>query len=852
VREYLGRGGYATVYRAYDRLVRIEVALKVVHPERDPERALVRLAREVEIARQSLDPHLVRVFDLGRTTKDIFLTMELLRGGSLRNRIVHGPLPMPEALRIAGAVLQGLAALHTKSAVHRDVTPGNILFSEDGEVKLADFGLARYLGREETQVTSGDAILGTAGYRSPEQTLGQELRPRSDLYALGVVLFEMLAGRLPHETASDLGPHLAPLQRAPDLRGIRREVPRWLAAVVARLLEVRPADRYQNVEEVLEDLAREKGPRRVRLRRRLFRTVAVLLLCLPQVGVLVTPPRHAAFSHLVAAGETGVKAVSQTGETLWTIPGVDPEIADRKALARITPGGPRLIAIVLARPGEWTPAAISTLTFLDPDSGQVVKRVKLPSGAEYFPNDPPRFAVASVKAADLFRDGVDEVIVNFSHVPEAPFYSVLYTPRLDQARVVFYSRGGQDFQGAADLMGDGTQELLFAGTNNGWNWVNAVAAVRLDPRSLLEGNRVATPAAPDEMWQLAQGRFLLWYAVVPRGHLEVLSRLTIDETRRKLTVHYVSGKTWVLGFDGFPPDAGHRDSAARQEARRATYEQLWEAERLRRAGMFGLALGEAGAALRSATSAREIWLGQYAERLEAKILVAEGKTEEAEARFTSLVERAEDAPEVAYDAAVAFHLQGDLSRAVAWYERGMGRESAIGAGKSKHEFLKGEVLALVEKKRYEEALAAVARFGATYPSFASHLWLFREYVRWRAGELPEADPAGVGLNWTDLERYWALEFAFAAGAKPQDLLRQVDLFLAERPETRAEALSLRAELLARLGRGKESAGTARSALELVRVEKARSIIAHGHEDLLAERARRLQDMVPPVRAELAH
>ncbi len=535
-----------------------------------------------------------------------------------------------------------------------------------------------------------------------------------------------------------------------------------------------------------------------------------------------------------------MKAVSVSGETLWTVPGVNPEIVNRGALARITPGGPRLLAIVLSRAGDWSMTAVSTLSFLDPDSGRVVKEVKLPSGAESFPNDPPRFFASSVKAVDLFHDGVDEVVVNCSHVPEAPFYAVLYAPRYDLARIVFYSRGGQDFQGATDLDGDGVKELLFAGINNGWNWVNIVAAVRLDPRSFTEGDRMATPAAPDTVATPAQGRALLWYAVVPRGQLEEFSRLSVDEKRRELTVHYLSGKTWVLGFDGFPPDAAHPDNTLRQADRRAVYDHLWEAERLRRAGMLDLAMTEAEAALASAKRARETWLGEYAERLEAKILTAQGKTIEAERRFTSLVLRAEDAPEVAYDAGVAFHLQGDLTRAVAWYERGIGRESAIGAGKSKHEFLKGEVLALVEEKRYEEALAAVARFGATYPSAEGRMWLFREYVRWRAGERPEADPAGVRQNWTDLDRYWALEFAFAAGAKPEPLLKQVDLFIAERPETQAEALSLRAELLARLGRRTEAAGTAQSALELVRVEKPRSIIAHGHEELLGERARRLR------------
>lgn len=849
VRESCGRGGYGVVYRVYDRLAKIEVALKLVHPERDPERALVRLRREVAVARESPDPHLVRVFDIGRNDADLYLTMELLRGGSLRERLGRGPLPVAEAVRVAEALLQGLAALHLKGAVHRDVTPGNILFSENGEeVKLADFGLARHPGREETVVTVGEAVLGTAGYRSPEQLLGREVGPRSDLYAAGVVLFEMLAGRLPHEAASDLGRRLGPLQRAPSLRTVRPDVPRWLAAIVERLLEVRPADRYPDAEAVLRDLRRHRSPPRLRLRRRLFRATAIGLLFLPQVGVLVTESPEASYSHLVPVGETSIAAVSTRGKRLWTIDGVDPEIADRGVLARITPGGPRLLAIVLMQPGQWSPEAVSTLSFLNPGTGQVVKEVKLPSGENYFPNDPPRFFFSSAKAVDLSKDGVDEVFVSYSHVPEAPSYTVLYAPRLDQACVVYYSRGHQEFQGTADLDGDGVRELLFAGINNGWNWVNAVAAVRLDPRSLAQGDRAWVAAAPDMIEHSSQERFLLWYAIVPRGDLENSVRLAIDEKRQKLTVRYLREKTWTLGFDGFPPGGSKQDRAARQAARRETYGHLLEAERLRRAGMLDLAMSKTGAALDLATRAREIWLGQYAERLNAKLLAAEGKIPEAEARFESLVERAEDAPEVAYDAAVAFHLAGDLRRAVAWYERGIGRESAIGAGKSKHEFLKGEVLALVEERRFKEALAAVDRFGVTYPSRQHYIWPFREYIRWRAGERPFADPAGVPANWTDLQRYWQLEFEFADGSEPEETLRRVDRFLAERPETRAEALSLRAELLARLGREREAAEAAQWALELVQVERGRSIIARGHADLLAARARRLGDYLRRERA----
>jgi tetratricopeptide (TPR) repeat protein len=834
----LGRGGHGAVYRVFDREVRREIALKLLDPERETPSALARLRREIQVARDATSPRLVRIFDIGTSPQGTYLTMELVEGPSLRDLLrLKGVLPVEEAIRIAIELFEGLGALHDLSIVHRDVKPGNILLAHGCEVKLADFGLARRLDREETQVTRTEGVVGTLDYLSPEQVRGKEVRKESDLYTAGLVLFEMLAGKLPHEAASDFGHYLGPLQRAPDLRTFRSEVPQWLARIVARLLEVRPGDRYPSAEAVLEDLAKRKSPPRDRLRRRLLRASVIVLLCLLPVGFLVTRAPQAAFSHLVPLGERGIAAVGTSGEILWRKDGVDPEMVDRIALARITPGGPRLVAIVLERPGEWLPDAVSTLSFLDPATGRAVKTVKLPSGAKYFPNDPPRFEVSSIRAVDLARDGVDEVIVSYRHVPEAPTYAVLYAPQSDRAKIVFYAPGGHRFQGVADLDRDGSPELIFTGINNGWNWVNVVAAVRVGPWPWTEEQWVAYPtASPDAAEEPLKEQNLLWYAVIPRGYLED-SGLVIDERRRELRVRYQSGKVWTLGFDGFPPETP--GVATRERARRETYGHFREAERLRRAGALDVALAEARAARETAERTGDPWLPQYAERIEAKVLAAQGKIQEAEARFASLMERAEDTPEVAYDAAVAFHLQGDLRRAVSWYGRGIGRASAMGAGKSKHEFLKGKVLALIEEKRYEEALRAVDRFGATYPAVHPHLWLYREYVRWRAGERPVADPSGVPPKFTDLERYWGLEFEFAAGGKPEDILPRVDGFLAERPETRAEVLSLRAELLARLGRASEAAEAAQSALELVRGETGRSIIARGHAGLLADRARRL-------------
>lgn len=838
VHGFLGRGGHGTVYRVFDREVRREIALKLLDPERETPRTLARLRREVQVARDAASPRLVRIFDIGASPQGNYLTMELVEGLSLRDLLRQGPLPIEEAIRIAIQLFEGLAALHALEIVHRDVKPGNVLLAGGVDAKLADFGLARRLDREDTQITHTEGLVGTLDYLSPEQILGKEAGKESDLYAAGLILFEMLTGRLPQEAVSELGRRLGPLQKAPDVCTLRREVPRWLAGVVSRLLEIRPSDRYKSAEETLRDLTRRKRPREVRFRWFLAPAALALLLCLPQIRGLFIPHPQPTFSRLVPWGEEGIAAIDATGKTLWTKPGVSPEMAGKEAMARIEPGGPRLVAIVLAPKYVWGQEAMSKLSFLDPQTGRLVKEVRLPWGAKYFPSDPPRFDLTWVKAIDLFHEGVDDLIVSYHHVPEAPSYAVLYSPTADRARIVFSSVGAFHFQDAADLDGDGSPELIFKGINNGWNWVNGVAAVRLEPWPWTEDAwNVYPTASPDSADEPPKEQRLLWFAVIPRGNLEN-SSLTVDKVRRELKIRYQSGRIWTLGFQGFPP--GTPEAGAREEGRRETYRHLREAERLRRAGALGSALAEARAAREAAERAHEVWLSQYAERIEAKILVDEGRIEEGEARFASLVARAEDASEVAYDAAVAFHLHGDLRRAASWYERGIGRGAAMGAGKSKHEFLKGEVLALVEAKRYDEALTAVDRFGTTYyPAWQEHLWLFREYVRWRAGERPQIESPRAQPNSTDLERYWDLEFDFAAGGDPQTLLSRVDRFLAERPETRAELMSLRAELLARLGRTREAAESAEIGLERARVEAPRSIIARGHLDLLAARARRL-------------
>ena len=363
VRGFLGRGGHGSAYRVFDREVRRDVALKILHPERETPSALGRLRREVRVARDAASPRLVWIFDLGTSPQGTYLTMELVEGFSLKELLRDGPLPVEEAARIAVAFFEGLAALHALPIVHRDVKPANILISEKGEVKLTDFGLAHRLDREETQVTEVEGVVGTLGYLSPEQASGEKTGPASDLYSAGLVLFEMLTGRLPYEGESDLGALLAHLRaKPPDVRELRPEVPGWLAKVVRRLLEKNPEDRYPSADAVIADLRARRGPYlRQAVKRGLVSIAGGVLLLLAAVAAFSTWSRGSEFHHLLAVEPDTIAAFDTRGRTLWKVEGVDPEEAHRSGLVRLEPGAKPLLAIAYQKSARlWRSEVITS------------------------------------------------------------------------------------------------------------------------------------------------------------------------------------------------------------------------------------------------------------------------------------------------------------------------------------------------------------------------------------------------------------------------------------------------------------------------------------------------------------
>jgi serine/threonine protein kinase len=257
--ERLGVGGMSTVRLAHDRRLEREVAVKVLaeHLAEDPQ-FVARFRREALAAARLVHPNIVQVFDFGldEPTGRHYIVMERIRGQSaaeiLRDRSI---LPVSEALAIVSHACRGLDYAHRNGVVHRDIKPGNLLRSEEGPVKVADFGIARNMS-DESSITQVGSVLGTAAYLAPEQAHGEEAGPRADLYALGVVTYQFLSGRLPYEAQSLTELALKQQREAPTLlHHLNPEVTPQLAAAVDRALALEAGDRFGSAEEMRQALA---------------------------------------------------------------------------------------------------------------------------------------------------------------------------------------------------------------------------------------------------------------------------------------------------------------------------------------------------------------------------------------------------------------------------------------------------------------------------------------------------------------------------------------------------------------------------------------------------------------------
>jgi serine/threonine protein kinase len=263
----LGVGGMSTVVRAFDERLEREVAIKLLAEHlADDSQFVARFRREALAAARLVHPNIVQVFDFGldESTHRHYIVMELIRGRSgaeiLRE---EGGLDVREALAIVTQACRGLEYAHRNGVVHRDVKPGNLLRGEDGVVKLADFGIAKAFS-EESSITQVGSVLGTAAYLAPEQAAGEQAGPAADLYALGVVTYQFLSGRLPYEARSLTELALKQQREVPPrLDELNPAVSPQLAFAVDSALALDPRDRPGRADELrrtLVDGARGVGP----------------------------------------------------------------------------------------------------------------------------------------------------------------------------------------------------------------------------------------------------------------------------------------------------------------------------------------------------------------------------------------------------------------------------------------------------------------------------------------------------------------------------------------------------------------------------------------------------------------
>ncbi|HVR32833.1 MAG TPA: Stk1 family PASTA domain-containing Ser/Thr kinase [Acidimicrobiia bacterium] len=253
---HLARGGMADVYQGYDRLLNRKVAVKVLHSQLSNDEAFVkRFRKEAQAAANLTHPNIVGIYDWGQLDTTYFIVMELVDGRSLREVLKsEGTLLPRRAVEIAADVAAALSVAHRAGLVHRDIKPGNILLAPDGTVKVTDFGIARAWD-DSQELTKTGAVMGTATYFSPEQAQGSTADERSDVYSVGVVLYEMLAGAPPFRGDNPMAvayQHVSQVAAAPST--FNGDVPASLDGIVLTAMAKSPDQRYQTAEEMRQDL----------------------------------------------------------------------------------------------------------------------------------------------------------------------------------------------------------------------------------------------------------------------------------------------------------------------------------------------------------------------------------------------------------------------------------------------------------------------------------------------------------------------------------------------------------------------------------------------------------------------
>ena len=496
----LGQGGMGEVYRARDDRLHRDVALKILQADLvDPDH-LARFRREARVLAAFSHPNVANVYELDEVEGVAFLVMELVSGETLADRLLRGPLPVPDALRIAGQVAAALEAVHDKGVIHRDLKPSNISIARDGAVKVLDFGLAKITEKvEETRSllptatigTRVGLVVGTAAYMSPEQARGREVDRRTDVWSFGCVVFEMLTGRPAFEADSIADTLVAVIERDLNWSVLPSATPPAIGRLLRRCLQRDPARRLRDIGDArfeIEDAeagpATEDRPALLpgRSRRMVLWAVGMLLLGLA-IGGMVASPRFRRPPVAAAHFVVGLPPTTQLGGLDFPSVAVAPDgsriayvgsrggqtqlfVRPINALESVPlPGTTNAVAPFFAPDGEWVGF------FAD---GQL-KKVPIAGGGAPVP-----ICEAQVGLGGSW--GVDEVIVFASNTGSGLSQVSAFGGRpravttLDQARGEFSHRW-------PEWLPDGRSLLFTVGTVGSWNDAQIVA------QSLATGER---------------------------------------------------------------------------------------------------------------------------------------------------------------------------------------------------------------------------------------------------------------------------------------------------------------------------------------------------------------------------
>ncbi len=262
IMDKLGRGGMAVVYKARQTQLQRLVALKMIlHGDYAEEHHKQRFYREAEAVARLRHVNIVQIYEIGQHQGQPYLALEYCDGGSLKDKLRNGPLAAPAAGQVVETLARAVAVAHQQRIVHRDLKPGNVLLTADGTLKITDFGLARELGElatsQQDALTASGVVIGTPSYMAPEQARGEPVGPTADVYALGVILYELLTGQPPFRAATMLDTlhHVQDTEPVP-LRRLQPRTPRDLETICLKCLQKEPSRRYASALALADDLRR--------------------------------------------------------------------------------------------------------------------------------------------------------------------------------------------------------------------------------------------------------------------------------------------------------------------------------------------------------------------------------------------------------------------------------------------------------------------------------------------------------------------------------------------------------------------------------------------------------------------